>query len=473
MLFDLNRHSFDEYKKEFVALITLALPILLSQVAQVGTGFVDTVMAGSISKEDLSAVGLGNSLFVTVYVTLLGVMTALNPLIAQQYGATHKGEGRATDIGELGRQGVWYGLLTGVIGMALIWMAILPFEHYFGHLSSNTLAITKEYLWFIGLAMPAAMIHRGLHAYASSLNKPKAIMIVSWLCFFANIPLNYVFVYGKFGMPALGGAGCGLATAIVFWLNAVVLGIYIAKDRYFHQYGLTDKFSLPDMKLFGDLTKLGIPIGLSFFIEVSLFTCIMFLVARLDGSTENYVAAQQVVINITSLIFMIPQSLGIASTVRVGMAMGQREPALARYGSGVALSGAVAISFVTATFLVVGREHLAELYTKDTAVIAIAAAVILYAAAFQLVDAIQCVASYALRGYKVTTIPMIIHIIAFWGCGLMPGIVLAFYFDMGIYGFWTALVISLAVAALFLGWYLERYSRRMVVHFDGAKHDEA
>lgn len=462
MLLNLNRHSFADYKKEFIALATLALPMLLSQIAQVGTGFVDTVMAGSVSKEDLSAIGLGNSLFITIYITLLGVMTVLNPLIAQQYGAVNKGNAKAGDIGELGRQGLWYGLLMGVIGMVLIWAAILPFEHYFGHLSTNTLAVTKEYLWFIGLAMPAAMIHRTLHAYASSLNKPKVIMIVSWLCFFANIPLNYVFVYGKFGMPALGGAGCGLATAIVFWLNAIVLGIYIAKDRYFHEFGLMDKFSLPDIKLFGDITKLGIPIGLSFFIEVSLFSCIMFLVARLDGNTENYVAAQQIAINITSLIFMIPQSLGVASTVRVGMAMGRREPESARYSSGVALSGAVAISFLTAAFLVIGREQLATLYTKDTAVIAIASAIIFYAAAFQLVDAVQCVASYALRGYKVTTVPMIIHIIAFWGCGLLPGIVLAFYMGMGIYGFWTALVISLAVAAVFLGWYLERYSKCMV-----------
>lgn len=462
MFLDLNRHSFADYKKEFIALATLALPMLLSQIAQVGTGFVDTVMAGSISKEDLSAVGLGNSLFVTIYITLLGVMTALNPLIAQQYGAVNTNNTKASDIGELGRQGLWYGLIIGVIGMLLIWSAILPFEHYFGHLSDNTLAITKEYLWFIGLAMPAAMIHRTLHAYASSLNRPKVIMIVSWLCFFANIPLNYVFVYGKFGMPTLGGAGCGLATAIVFWLNAIILGIYIAKDRYFYEFGLMDKFSLPDIKLFGDITKLGIPIGLSFFIEVSLFSCIMFLVARLDGNTENYVAAQQIAINITSLIFMIPQSLGIASTVRVGMAMGRHKSKHARYSSGVALSSAVAISFLTAAFLVIGREQLATLYTKDTTVIAIASTIILYAAAFQLVDAVQCVASYALRGYKVTTVPMIIHIIAFWGCGLLPGIGLAFYVGMGIYGFWMALVISLAVAAVFLGWYLERYSKRMV-----------
>lgn len=292
-------------------------------------------------------------------------------------------------------------------------------------------------------------------------------MIVSWLCFFINIALNYVFVYGKFGMPALGGAGCGLATAIVFWLNAMILGVYIAKDKYFHEFGLTDKFSLPNIKLFGDITRLGVPIGLSFFIEVSLFSVIIFLVAQLGGdgthSTENFISAQQIVISITSLIFMIPQSMGIASTVRVGMALGQRQPAKARYISGVAVFTAVGVSFLTALFLVVGRHALAGMYTDDLAVIAISGSLILFAAAFQLVDAVQCVASYALRGYKVTTIPMLIHAIAFWGCGLLPGYVLAFYVGMGIYGFWTALVVSLAVAGALLLWYLERHSKDKIL----------
>lgn len=455
IMLDVTANSISTYKKELKTLIALALPMLLAQVAQVGTSFVDTVMAGGAGKSDLAAVALGSSLFVTVYVTLMGVMTALNPMIAQQHGAkaTH-------EIGEMGRQGLWYGLLMGIIGMLAMWVAIAPFKAFFD-LSQQTLAITEIYIWFIGLAMPAAMVHRALHAYASSLNRPRAIMIVSWICFALNIPLNWIFVYGKFGMPALGGAGCGLATAVVFWVNAIVLAIYIAKDVYFKPFGLTDKITAPSLKTFIEITRLGAPIGLSFFIEVSLFTCIMFLVARLSGDTENYVAAQQIVISLTSLIFMLPQSMGIASTVRTGYYLGQQKPKRARYVSGVAISSAIVVSFVTAAFLIVLRYPLADMYTDDLTVIGIAATVILFAAAFQLFDAIQCVASYALRGYKVTSVPMVIHLIAFWGCGLIPGYFLAFHYDMGIYGFWTALVISLAVAAVFLLWYLERYSQKI------------
>ncbi|UNU73933.1 MATE family efflux transporter [Moraxella nasovis] len=457
MLLDINRYSFATYKKEFIAILTLGLPMMLSQVAQVGTGFIDTVMAGGAGKEDLAAVALGNSFFITIYITMLGVMTALNPMISQAHGAAVKG-GNSQAIGEMGRQGIWFGALMGLIGMLLMWLAVRPFQAFFD-LTDYTQTVGSNYIWFASLAMPAAMIHRSLHAYASSLNRPKAIMWVSWLCFFLNIPLNWIFVYGEFGMPKLGGAGCGLATAIVFWVNAIVLGLFIAKDKYFKEFGLTDKFSLPDLKLFGDIARLGIPIGFSFFIEISLFTCIMFLVAKLDGHTENLVAAQQIVISLISLIYMIPQSIGTASTVRIGYALGQNRPAQARYISGVSVSSAIVAAMITAIFLVVARYPLAKMYTDDLAVIGIATNIMLFAAAFQMFDATQTVASYALRGYKVTKIPMIIHATAFWGCGLIPGFILAFFMGMGIYGFWTALVVSLCVGAGFLMWYLEKYSK--------------
>lgn len=459
-MLDIAKYPIATYKKELAALVSLAMPMLLAQIAQVGTSFVDTIMAGGAGKGDLAAVALGSSLFTTVYVTLLGVMVALSPMIAQKHGA-----GQTEQIGEMGRQGLWYGLITGVLGMFIMWAAITPFKAFFD-LSAQTLAITENYLWFIGFAMPAAMIHRGLHAYASSLNRPKAIMIVSWLCFLANIPLNWIFVYGKFGMPALGGAGCGVATAIVFWLNTLILGIYIAKDRYFKPFGLMDKFSPPNLKTLTEITRLGLPIGLSFFIEVSLFTCIMFFVARLkgdaSGTTEDYVAAQQIAISLSSLLYMLPQSLGIAATVRTGFYLGQHRAHRARYVSGVAIISAIIMSFVTAAILITMRHPLATIYTDDLAVIGIAATVLMYAAAFQLGDAVQCVASSALRGYKITNVPMMIHLLAFWGCGLLPGYILAFHYGFGIYGFWMALVVSLLVAAIFLTWYLEVHSKKAI-----------
>ncbi len=451
MLLDLNRYSFPVFNKEIKKLSLLALPMLLAQVAQVGIGFVDTVMAGGAGKDDLAAVALGSSAFATVYITFLGVMTALNPMIAHLFGA-----GKTAEVGETGRQGIWFGIMLGIIGMLLLWAAVPLFQHFLT-LSDKVERMMGHYLLFVGLAMPAAMVHRALHAYASSLNRPRAIMVVSFLAFLLNIPLNYMFVYGKFGMPALGGAGCGLATALVFWFNAAVLWLYVAKQPYFRSFGLTARFSRPNAGAFGRIWKLGAPIGLSFFLEASLFSFIVFLIAPLG---EDYIAAQQVVISLTGVIYMIPQSVGAAGTVRVGYSLGRGEYVRARYISGVSLVLGLVLAMLTAVLLVLLRYPLAGMYTDDAAVLGIAAAVLLFAAVFQLADSTQCVASYALRGYKMTKVPMLIHALAFWGFGLLPGYALAYGLDMGIYGFWTALVLSLSVAAVLLVWYLEWCSRK-------------
>lgn len=446
-------------KKELKLLLSLAIPILLTQIAQVGTGFVDTVMAGGAGTDDLAAVALGGSLFATIFISLIGITVALNPILSQAYGARQNNL-----IGEIGRQGLWLGLYLGLFGMIIMWLSIDIFKAQFD-LASSTLQITGDYLFFVGLAMPAAMLHRALLAYAISLDKPAPVTVISFIGFFLNIPLNYAFVYGKWGMPELGGAGCGLATAIVFWVNAILLFGYIAKSRYFTPFGLTDRWSKPNMARQKEFLKLGIPIGLSFFIEVSLFTCIMFLVAKLptgDTPTEKFVAAQQIVISLTSLIFIIPQSIGVASTTRVGFCLGRRHFTKARYSSGVAIAFAIFMSVMTALLLILAKEPLAKLYTDDMVVIGIATSLLIFASAFQLVDAIQCVASSSLRGYQLAKLPMLIHAVSFWGVGLLPGYYLAFYQGMGIYGFWWALVASLGVAACLLGWYLEVHSKKVI-----------
>lgn len=449
MLFELNQYGWARFRHESRLLISLALPMMLAQIAAVGVGVVDTIMAGAAGKEDLAAVALGSSVFATVFITFLGIMTALNPLIAQMHGA-----GKTHEVGEMGRQGIWFGVLIGLVGMALMLALIMPLKAYL-NLSDNVETQFGDYLFYVALAMPAAMVHRALHAYASSLNRPKPIMWVSWAALILNVPLNYVFVYGKFGLPAMGGAGCGLASALVFWFNAIALGIYIAKNQYFQPFGLTEKWSAIHWREQKHIWQLGWAIGLSYFLEASLFTFIVWLIADLG---EDFVAAQQVVISLTSIIYMIPQAVGAAATVRVGFSLGQRQFVRARYVSGVAVVLGWMLAVVTIAVLVLGRYPLVGLYTADVDVIAIAAQILLFAAVFQLFDFTQCIASYALRGYKITRIPMIIHGVAFWLLGLLPGYALAYWANMGVYGFWTALVVSLSAAAVALVYYLARCS---------------
>ncbi|TCW30356.1 MATE family efflux transporter [Gulbenkiania mobilis] len=456
MLFELNRASRAETVQEAGRLTRLALPMMVAQIAQVGTGFVDTVMAGHVGTDDLAAVSLGSSVFVTVYVTLMGVVTALNPIIAHHFGA-----GEHDRIGETGRQGLWFGLLLGLFGMLLMLLG-QPLLRQWLDLPAHVEDMTMLYITGAALGMPGAMMHRALHAYASSLNRPRAIMVVSLLALALNVPLNYILIHGLFGLPALGGAGCGWATGLVFWFNCAALFAYIAWNRHFHPYGLTTRLSRPDWGRYLAFLKLGLPIGLSFFMEVSLFSFIALLVAKLGTLV---VASHQAVLNFSSLVYMVPQSIATALTVRVGQEVGAGRYHRARFVSGVGLATGLAGAAVMMVLILLGRHQVIAMYSADPAVQALGAGLLIFAATYQLTDAIQTIASGALRGYKLTTVPMVIHVVAFWGLGLGLGIVLGLsgwlpFSPMGVQGFWAALVVSLTAAAFMLVWYLARESRR-------------
>ncbi|XXQ68572.1 MATE family efflux transporter [Neisseriaceae bacterium B1] len=454
MILDLNRYPFSNFRTEAAALIKLGLPMMLASIAGVGVGVVDTAMAGGAGKDDLTAVALGSALFSTFYITLIGVMTALNPIIAQMHGA-----GKQREVGEVGRQGLWFGALLGLLGMVLMLALIAPLKQYV-EFAPHIESMLGDYIFYTALALPAAMLHRALHAYATSLNRPNSVMWVSWAALLLNVPLNYIFVYGKLGLPEMGGAGCGLATLLVFMFNALALGAYIGRERYFAPFGLFAELGRPQWAMQKQIWQLGWPIGLSYFLEASLFTSIVWLIAPLGADT---VSAQQVIISLSSVVYMIPQSVGAAATVRIGFALGKRQFARARYISGVSIAFGLFLAVFTMTAMITLRYPLVGLYTDDAGVIALAVNIILFCAVFQFFDFTQCIASYALRGYKVTRIPMIIHAIAFWLLGLLPGYALAYGLDMGIYGFWTALVFSLAMAAAALLWYLEKCSKWTMV----------
>ena len=306
MLFDLNRFGAGTYKQEAAKIVHLAWPMFIAQIAQVGVGVVDTVMAGRYGAEDLAAVALGTSLFMTLYISLMGVVTALNPILSQLYGAQ-----KISDLSKVASQGVWLAFILGIVGMLIMWALIAPLNHYF-KLGDYVKHVFAYYMFWIAMALPFALVYRSLHAYASSLNRPKPMMWISLFGLCMSIPINYVLIYGLWGIPGLGGIGCAIGTVLVFAINTVCLWLYIRYDGYFKQFGQLSLASGLDFSILKRIVVLGIPIGLSFLIEVSLFTFISILIANLG---VEYVASQQVVINISSLVYMVPQSLGAALSV--------------------------------------------------------------------------------------------------------------------------------------------------------------
>lgn len=446
-------------RSEAGALLALAAPMGIAQMAQVATGFVNTVMAGRVSPSDLAAVSIGASVWMTVFLTLSGVVGALNPIIAHHLG------GKAVErIGPEVRQGVWMGAALGLAGMALL-LWLRPWLAVWLSLDPAVALKVDGYLTGAALGMPAMLLYRVLHAYTSSVSQTRPIMLVSLGALGLNIPLNYILIHGLFGLPAMGGAGCGWASGLVFWISLLVLALHTRRAGVYRDYSVWQRLERPDWAAQRQLLRLGVPIALSIFMEVSSFTFIALLLAPL-GTTM--VAGHQVVLNFSGLLYMIPQCLATALTVRVGQALGAGAPDEAHLRSRVGMMLGLGFAVVCAAGMLLGRDLIPRFYSADAQVVALAASLLTLAAAFQLSDAVQLIATGALRGYRVTTRPMLVHVVTFWGIGLAGGAwlglghgeVWGYTRPLGAHGFWLALTASLTLAALLLGGLLAWVARR-------------
>ena len=430
-------------------LIRLTLPLLFAQLSQTAMGFVDTVMAGRYASVDLAAVAVGSSLFFPVFLFLLGLQSAVTPLVAQA-----NGRGDAAAVRRSIRLGVTIGFTAGVLLMPLLW-SMRPFMVWMG-VSAEVIPITARYLFAISWGLPLGGVFFALKGGGDGLARPRLSMFAGFVGLAVNIVANALFIYGRFGLPELGGVGCGWASALSLLVMPLCLAWLLARSRLAGTGRLfapprADAPASSGPSVRGYL-RLGLPLGLALFVECSIFALIALFLARL-GSTV--VAAHQIALNFTSLLYMLPYSLATALTVRTGFAIGRRRvrrlARIVRTGLGLALAG----SSLTCLCIVVFREQIAALYTAEPAVRVLAASLLVYAAFFQPVDALQVNCSGILRGCRDTRVPLVLMLVAYWGIGLPLGygLGMAGWGGMapGPQGFWIGLIVALAAAAALLG----------------------
>jgi MATE family multidrug resistance protein len=444
-------------RSEMGALWTLSWPMLIGQLATVGMGVADVAMTGHVSAAELAAVSLGASVWSIILVTVMGVMMAINTVVAHEIGA-----GQFGSIPHTVRQALWKGLGVGLIACALANLATLLFN-YIG-LEDEVNANASMFVHVISIGMPAFACYRALYGYTTSINQTKPVMVIALLGLLLNVGINWLLVYGNWGMPKLGGVGCAVATAIGMWL---MLGAMVAWISYAPAYRATFPFThweWPNWPEIGSMLRLGVPIGITYFAEVSAFGAVSLLIARF-GVVQ--VSAHQIALNFSSLVFMVPLSFGIGLITRVGQALGEGNPQRARFAAWVGIGMSLAFAIVSAAFIVLFRWQIARAYTSDLAVQTLCVDLLLFAALFQLSDAAQVAASSAIRGYKVTRQPMQIQVLAFWGFALPVGIWLGLapsWFawspaqPMMAQGFWIGLVLGLTIAGVLLTWSLQRLS---------------
>ena len=319
-----------------------------------------------------------------------------------------------------------------------------------------------DYLGYVVWGAPGYCLYLVLRNYAEGLSYTKPTMIISIIGLLINIPANYIFIYGKFGFPALGGAGCGLATAIVYWSMCIGMLIHCFYSKNLKKYNLFEQWYWPVLIKIKSILAQGLPIAMSLLFEVSLFAIVAIILVPFGAQT---VASHQVALNFTGLVFMVPLSIAMATTIKVGFAVGNKNLQQAKDYTLYAIMLGLALACFTALITVVLRNQIASIYTTEIAVIELAASLMLLASIYQFSDTIQVVSAGALRGYKDTKSILYITFVSYWLIGLPVGLMLGLtdwiITSLGPYGFWIGFIIGLTTAAILLAWRLHIIQRRI------------
>lgn len=438
--------------------VRLGLPVLIAQTTQMGMNFVDTAMSGQYGRTDMAAVAVAGSIWAPVSLLGVGCLLALPPMTAQRVGA-----GKREEAAHLLRQGIWLTLMLGLLLMA-VFSVISNHLTLFG-VDGRMAELAGGYLRAMIWGLPGLMLFINIRSFLEGFSRTRPAMVVGILGLSLNVPVNYIFIYGKFGLPQLGGVGCGVATAICFWFMALCMLLYVRRDSQYRHLrplflplfrpGLAhDANGKPFPRFDGALVlrilRIGFPGALAVCFEVSLFALTAILLAPLG---EIVVSGHQIAMNYSAMIFMLPLSLNITVTIRVGHFLGAGRIWRARVAARTALCLGMGCSLVAAALTLLFREQIIAIYINDAQVAALTMHLLLFTAAYQFVDAVQTIGIGILRGYNDTRIISIVCLVSYWGIGLPVGYTLArtdwlTTAPLGAQGFWTAYLLALGFSAL-------------------------
>jgi MATE family, multidrug efflux pump len=424
-----------------------ARPILIGQCAAISFAVVDTVLSSRASPVDLATMGLGLSVYSTVFVGLMGATSALNPIVAQHFGG-----GRLAAIGVAYVQGLWMALLLSALGVlpllfASLWLPWLQAP-------SEVEAHVTRYLRVLALALPGALMFRAIYSVNTAVSRPHVVMALQLAGLALKVCLSYLLILGGLGLPRMGAVGGAVASAVVFWALFLMGFGYMQRSPFYRRFVI--HWAWPRWPVLREILQLGIPMSLSYALEATSFTAITLLAARL-GTTV--MGGHQVVANLAALCFMLPLSLSVATATLTAQAIGAGDPRRARETALIGMRIGALVAAATVLTVWTLRGGIVRLYSGDPAVAAMALTLIPYLAAFHFFDALQTVASFVLRAYKLAIAPTVIHAAALWGLGVIGGYLVAFGglwgAPWGIAGMWLMQSVALALAALLLvGFYL-------------------
>ncbi len=437
MKISVSRH---EIVSEIKGLLSLGLPITVTQLLQVGYTTAAVIMTGRVGATELAAVGLGATLWIFVYLGCMGLLLALSPIIAQ-----HQGAGHAAGIRRSFQQGLWLALIVGLFG----WW-------FLGHISAitrlmqvdaNVIPLVEDYLEVAAWGMPPTCIYFVFRFLCEGTGHSRPMMIVQLFLLPLAVFLNWVLIFGNIGSPVLGVRGAALSSTVCLTLSAVCMGGYLLKASRFRHLFLFRKIGFPDLGEISRTVRLGLPIAVSLVLDSGFFSVLSLVMGQLGGIA---LAAHQVAINYATLVYMIPVGLSSATMVRVGQSIGRRQVSEARFRGCLGIVTVVVLLIPFSILVALVPEFVIHIYTRDPAVIPVAGTLLAVAVGFIVMDGVKIVGEGALRGLKEMTSPMVISALSIWLVGFPAAWLLGIYWDVGPTGLWYGMVLGMAVAAILM-----------------------
>lgn len=431
--------------RELATIARHAGTVLAGQLAVMAFGVTDTIVAGRFSSDALAALSVASAVFVSVYVSLMGILQALLPIWAEQHG-----KGETTAIGASFRQSLYL-----AFGFTALGMLVLLFPDTllaWTEVPESMQADVRAYLMIVGWALPSAMFFRLYTTLNQALGHPQ---LVTWLqvgALVLKVPLSIWFTFGGWGIEAQGAAGCAWATLLVDYAIAILAVILMRRQKLYVPLQLWQRMEAPDWLRLGAFLRLGVPAGLSILVEVTSFTLVALFVAR-QGALAA--ASHQIAANLAAVCYMVPLSLGIAISARVSWWRGAGNEAQAQALAWLGVKIAVVGGLVLSGSLLLARQAIPHVYTADPGVIALTSALLLWVALYHAADSIQCVCIFLLRCWRVTVAPLVVYCSLLWGGGLGGGYWLAYkneatsaYWSTNPTPFWIGSFIALALVAI-------------------------
>ncbi|QJC28973.1 MATE family efflux transporter [Enterobacteriaceae endosymbiont of Plateumaris rustica] len=435
-----------KYFIETKKLFNLAIPVLFAQIAQISIGFINTIMIGAFSTTDMAAISIGTSIWLPIILLGHGILLSLIPIISQLNGS-----GNRIHIGNQIKQAYLLVIIISILIMFFLYN-IGYFLTFIPNINKLLILKSDNYLKIILWNTPGYLFFQVLRCKCEGLSLTRPCMIIGFIGLLLFIPLNYILIYGYWILPKLGGIGSGFSIIIIYWIMFFIIKLWISNSIYFHDIKIINRLSKPNKNILYQFIKIGFPIALSIFFEVTLFTLVSLFISPMG---IEKIASHQIALNFSSLIFIFPFALSVAVTIRIGHCLGLGHKKKAIIISWNAQIIGIIISIITSFICIFFRKNISSIYSSNKEIIYLSSYLILLSGIYQISDSIQVIGCGILKGYKDTIAIFLITFFSYWILGFPIGYILSVTnwivsSPMGPAGFWIGFIIGLTTSAILI-----------------------